>query len=119
MRAVIQRVTNASVTINNQVKASIKTGLLILLGIENSDESDDVIWLCKKIVQLRIFNDTDGIIDNFELYRLVRKKKDKSNILEYGRIDYKFYPKDTLYVYELSDYGFFKRIKETRFTTKE
>ena len=63
MRAVIQRVTNASVTINNQVKASIKTGLLILLGIENSDESDDVIWLCKKIVQLRIFNDTDGIMN--------------------------------------------------------
>ena len=63
MRAVIQRVTSASVTINNQVKASIKTGLLILLGIEDSDDNDDVIWLCKKIAQLRIFNDDDGIMN--------------------------------------------------------
>ena len=62
-------------------------------------------------------HDTDGIIDYFKLYSLVREKKDKSDILEYGRIDYTFYPKDTLYVNELSDYGFFKRIKETRFTT--
>ncbi len=63
MRAVIQRVTNASVTINNQVKASIKTGLLILIGIENSDDNEDVMWLCKKIAQLRIFNDDNGIMN--------------------------------------------------------
>ena len=63
MRAVIQRVTNASVTINNQVKESIRTGLLILLGIENADESEDVIWLCKKIAQLRIFDDKEGIMN--------------------------------------------------------
>ncbi len=63
MRAVIQRVTNASVTINNQVKENIRTGLLILLGIENADESEDVIWLCKKIAQLRIFDDKEGIMN--------------------------------------------------------
>ena len=63
MRALIQRVTNASVTINNQVKESIRTGLLILLGIENADESEDVIWLCKKIAQLRIFDDKEGIMN--------------------------------------------------------
>ncbi len=63
MRAVIQRVTNASVTINNQVKANIKTGLLILIGIENSDDNEDVMWLCKKIAQLRIFNDDNGIMN--------------------------------------------------------
>ena len=63
MRAVIQRVANASVAINNQVKESIKTGLLILLGIENADESEDVIWLCKKIAQLRIFDDNEGVMN--------------------------------------------------------
>ncbi len=63
MRAVIQRVKNASVTIDKQVKSSINTGLLVLLGIENSDESEDVIWLSKKIAQLRIFDDDEGIMN--------------------------------------------------------
>ncbi len=63
MRALIQRVANASVTINNEVTESIRTGLLILLGIENADESEDVIWLCKKIAQLRIFDDKEGIMN--------------------------------------------------------
>jgi len=48
MRAVIQRVSNATVTIDKQVKSSISKGLLILLGIENSDDFEDVIWLSKK-----------------------------------------------------------------------
>ena len=63
MRAVIQRVTKASVTINSQVKSSIKTGILILLGIENTDDNSDIIWLTKKIVQLRIFDDNEGIMN--------------------------------------------------------
>ncbi len=63
MKAVIQRVTNASVSINNQVTSSIKYGLLILLGIENADESEDAIWLSSKISQLRIFDDKDGVMN--------------------------------------------------------
>ena len=57
MRVVIQRVTAASVTIGELLNASIKSGLLILLGIEDADTIDDVIWLSNKIVNLRIFND--------------------------------------------------------------
>lgn len=63
MRAVIQRVTSASVTIDKLVTSSINEGVLILLGIENSDDSEDVIWLSKKISQLRIFNDKDGVMN--------------------------------------------------------
>lgn len=57
MRVVIQRVSKASVTIDNNIKAKINYGLLILLGIEADDSTNDIDWLCKKIVQLRIFND--------------------------------------------------------------
>lgn len=60
MRAVIQRVTHASVTIDGNIKAEIKSGLLVLLGIEENDTQQDVDWLVKKIIQLRIFSDTDG-----------------------------------------------------------
>lgn len=63
MRVVIQRVSQASVTIHAEVKAAIKNGLLILLGIENADTIEDVEWLCKKIVQLRIFNDENGVMN--------------------------------------------------------
>lgn len=63
MKAVIQRVTNASVSINNQITSSIKSGLLILLGIENADDDEDVIWLTKKISQLRIFDDKEGVMN--------------------------------------------------------
>jgi D-aminoacyl-tRNA deacylase len=63
MRAVIQRVNKASVEINNVIKSSINNGLLILLGIENSDEYEDILWLCKKIANLRIFNDEKGIMN--------------------------------------------------------
>ena len=63
MKAVIQRVTNASVAINNQVTSSIKSGLLILLGIENTDDNEDISWLAKKISQLRIFDDEEGVMN--------------------------------------------------------
>jgi D-tyrosyl-tRNA(Tyr) deacylase len=63
MRAVIQRVTRASVTIDNQVKGSIAQGLLILLGIEEADALPDVEWLSAKIVNLRIFNDAAGVMN--------------------------------------------------------
>jgi D-aminoacyl-tRNA deacylase len=63
MRAVIQRVSRASVTIGNKIKSEIGTGLLILLGIEETDDTNDIEWLCNKIVNLRIFNDSNGIMN--------------------------------------------------------
>ena len=60
MRAVIQRVSEASVTIEGSVYSSIGPGLLVLLGIETLDSKEDIEWLNTKIVQLRIFNDDDG-----------------------------------------------------------
>lgn len=60
MKIVIQRVKSASVEINSKICAKIQAGLLILLGIEASDNSTDIEWLTKKISQLRIFNDTEG-----------------------------------------------------------
>lgn len=59
MRAVIQRVSEASVTINGKVYGAIKGGFLILLGIENADNTEDIQWLCRKIVKLRIFADSE------------------------------------------------------------
>jgi len=63
MRAVIQRVTEASVAIGGQTKAEIKTGLLVLLGIEEADSADDIEWLSGKIVRLRIFPDEQGAMN--------------------------------------------------------
>jgi D-tyrosyl-tRNA(Tyr) deacylase len=63
MRAVIQRVTRASVTIANKVKAEIDSGLLVLVGIEDGDDDPDIEWLCNKIVNLRIFNDTNNVMN--------------------------------------------------------
>ncbi len=63
MRVVIQRVSQASVTIDQQVKSAISAGLLILLGIEDADAEDDIDWLVKKICQLRIFNDDQGVMN--------------------------------------------------------
>ena len=63
MRAVIQRVTRASVTVEEKVVSKINNGLLILLGIENNDFKEDIEWLSRKIINLRIFNDKDGIIN--------------------------------------------------------
>ena len=63
MRAVIQRVTHASVTIEGQKKAEIGNGFLILLGIEQSDNQEDIDWLTHKIVGLRVFDDEAGIMN--------------------------------------------------------
>jgi D-tyrosyl-tRNA(Tyr) deacylase len=63
MRAVIQRVTGASVTIVGKMHSQINSGLLIFLGIEDADGPDDVEWLSSKITQLRIFNDADGVMN--------------------------------------------------------
>ena len=63
MRAVIQRVTEASVTIEARVKGRIATGLLVLLGVEPVDTAEDIAWLAGKIVRLRIFNDAQGLMN--------------------------------------------------------
>jgi len=63
MRAVIQRVSRASVTIKNKIKSEIGPGLLVLIGIEESDNETDIEWLCNKIVQLRIFNDSNEVMN--------------------------------------------------------
>lgn len=60
MRAIIQRVSQASVTIYGKTHGEIKTGLLVLLGIEENDTPKDIDWLAAKIVQMRIFSDADG-----------------------------------------------------------
>lgn len=63
MRAVVQRVSQASVTIEGAKKAEIGCGVLILLGIEDADDEDDIAWLSKKIANMRIFNDCDGVMN--------------------------------------------------------
>lgn len=63
MRTVIQRVSRASVTINGQKRSEIGPGLVVLVGIEESDDITDVEWLCNKIIQLRIFNDSNGVMN--------------------------------------------------------
>lgn len=63
MRTVIQRTRHASVTINGTCKSAIGKGLLILVGIEETDSQEDIDWLCKKIVNLRIFDDENGIMN--------------------------------------------------------
>jgi len=63
MRTVIQRVSKASVSINGELKALIGKGLLVLLGIENTDNSDDIDFLVKKIINLRIFGDANGVMN--------------------------------------------------------
>lgn len=63
MRILIQRVCQASVTIENSVKAKIEKGLLILLGIEDNDSTEDIEWLCKKVINLRIFDDSNNVMN--------------------------------------------------------
>ncbi|MEN0050179.1 MAG: D-aminoacyl-tRNA deacylase [Bacteroidota bacterium] len=63
MRVLIQRVLEASVTIDGIVKSSIEQGLLVLLGIENADSQEDIDWLCRKVSQLRIFNDENDVMN--------------------------------------------------------
>jgi len=63
MRAVVQRVSEAGVRINGKMRSQIGNGLLVLLGIEDVDDEEDIRWLSSKIVQLRIFNDTNGVMN--------------------------------------------------------
>jgi D-tyrosyl-tRNA(Tyr) deacylase len=63
MRAVIQRVLNASVKVDDSITGEIEQGLMVLLGIEDSDTIEDIIWLSNKIVSLRIFNDDEGVMN--------------------------------------------------------
>lgn len=95
MRAVIQRVSKASVSIENKIKSKISNGLLIFIGIEENDNREDIEWLSSKIVQLRIFNDGTGvmnlsvkeidgeilIISQFTLHAKVKKGNRPSYIL--------------------------------------
>lgn len=63
MRTLIQRVQYASVTIDGQLKSKIGKGLLVLVGIEDRDTQEDIEWLCKKIANLRIFDDENGVMN--------------------------------------------------------
>ena len=63
MRILIQRVSEASVTIDGKVKSQIKSGLLVLLGIEHDDGQEDVVWLVEKLLKLRIFDDEQGVMN--------------------------------------------------------
>lgn len=63
MRAVIQRVSKASCTVDGKITGKIEQGLLVLLGIENEDSLADIQWLAKKIINLRIFNDEQGLMN--------------------------------------------------------
>ncbi len=63
MKVVIQRVNEASVSIEGKVAGSIQRGLLVLLGIETADTQEDVIWLSNKIINMRIFDDADGVMN--------------------------------------------------------
>ncbi|MGB7841423.1 MAG: D-aminoacyl-tRNA deacylase [Salinimicrobium sp.] len=64
MRVVLQRVSEASVTIGGVKKAQIGEGLLLLLGIEEKDSEEDISWLCGKITKMRIFNDEEGVMND-------------------------------------------------------
>ncbi|MFT3826884.1 MAG: D-aminoacyl-tRNA deacylase [Chitinophagaceae bacterium] len=74
MRAIVQRVTHAGVTIDNNLRSSIGKGLLVLVGIEDADTPEDIAWLSSKIVNLRIFNDANGVMN-------VSVKEDEGDIL--------------------------------------
>lgn len=63
MKAVIQRVSQASVTIENDLVAGINQGLLVLVGIEDADTEEDIVWLVSKIANLRIFSDENGVMN--------------------------------------------------------
>lgn len=63
MRTVIQRLQHCSVTIDGQLKSNIGNGMLVLVGIEDRDTQEDIEWLCKKIANLRIFDDENGVMN--------------------------------------------------------
>lgn len=95
MRIILQRVSSANVRINNKIKSEISAGLLLLLGIEDEDNDEDIEWLCHKIVNMRIFNDEDEkmnlsvmdtwgdilIISQFTLFASTKKGNRPSFIL--------------------------------------
>lgn len=101
MRAVIQRVNSASVTIEGEVFASIREGVLVLVGIEDSDTIDDGQWLAAKIANMRIFNDENGlmnksvcdihgealVISQFTLYAST-KKGNRPSYIRAGKPEY-------------------------------
>ena len=115
MRIVAQRVTRASVTIDDKVKSQIGLGMLILLGIEEADTSEDVDWLCAKLTKLRIFGDendsmnldicqVDGaflVVSQFTLHALT-KKGNRPSFIRAAR------PEQAIPLYEL----FLKRLAE-------
>lgn len=63
MRAVIQRVSDASVKVDGEIRGEIQRGLLVFIGIEEADEQEDAEWLARKIASLRIFSDSDGLMN--------------------------------------------------------
>ncbi len=63
MRAIIQRVSSASCSVNGKITGQIGTGFMVLLGIEDSDNEDDIIWLAQKIANMRIFSDENGAMN--------------------------------------------------------
>ena len=79
MRIVIQRVKHASVTIEGNVKSSIKQGYLILLGVGENDTQEDAEWLVKKVIGLRVFDDEAGI--NIAIYAICKLQEGQSPLL--------------------------------------
>jgi D-tyrosyl-tRNA(Tyr) deacylase len=63
LKVVIQRVSSASVTIDSKIVADIQKGLLVLVGIEDADNQDDILWLCQKVANLRIFGDENDVMN--------------------------------------------------------
>lgn len=115
MRIVAQRVTHASVTIDGKVKSEIEQGMLILLGIEEADNQEDVDWLCAKLSKLRIFDDGNDamnfdinqvegsflVVSQFTLHALT-KKGNRPSFIRAAR------PEQAIPLYEL----FLKRLAE-------
>lgn len=100
MIVVIQRVSQASVKINGNLKGNIQQGFMILLGIRGDDKQEDIEWLCKKIINLRVFNDKEGkmnqslvdiggdilLISQFTLYAST-KKGNRPSFIEAAKPD--------------------------------
>ena len=115
MRIVVQRVTHASVTIDGKVKSEIGQGMLILLGIEEADNEEDIEWLCQKLTKLRIFSDENDamnldinqvngaflVVSQFTLHALT-KKGNRPSFIRAAR------PEVAVPLYEL----FLKRLAE-------
>lgn len=113
MIALIQRVSEASVKIDNKEVSSIENGLLILLGITHNDDLDDVSWLCNKIINLRIFDDNNGVMNksciemNYDILTISQftlhartKKGNRPSYIEAARPE-KAIPLYNSFIYEL------------------